>query len=447
VTFHKNALTIAAALVSLLALCGSASAAPAVDGQFPVPTFNTNSKLVAGPDGNIWLDITEDEFDVAKINPTSGAFEKFEIEEIDDPAGIAVGPEGKIWVTDTNKVASFSPSDPEGTDKKFTINDVTSGNPIVAGPDGQMWVAASEKLVHFSPADPENQESFFPVAGMAPKDIDVAGQLLVIADFGPRIVTMTTSGDQKDFVIGHKNNLDEQVGASQGVAGAPSGQIAYSDPGATPEGVGLITPPNPAQEFERDGDPFGVAYGSDGAFWVTLSGAEPTVLPGAERVTSTGEHTYLGGVKEKFVPRQIAPGPNNTMWMTAEKNELPNEYEVVRISGLEPPVVPISGGKPKAPDTKIGKGPKKVVKTKGKRAKVTFRFSSSTAGATFECALVTVKKGKGKKTPKPKFKGCKSPKKLSLKPGKYRFSVRAVLAGVADPSPATKAFKVVHVKG
>ena len=61
--------------------------------------------------------------------------------------------------------------------------------------------------------------------------------------------------------------------------------------------MGLITPPNPAQEFERDGDPFGVAYGSDGAFWFTLSGAEPTVLPGAERVTSTGEHTYLGGVK------------------------------------------------------------------------------------------------------------------------------------------------------
>ena len=84
------------------------------------------------------------------------------------------------------------------------------------------------------------------------------------------------------------------------------------------------------------------------------------------------------------------------------------------------------------------------MKTKGKRAKVTFRFSSSTAGAKFECALVTIKKGK--KTPKPKFKGCKSPKKLSLKPGKYRFSVRAVAAGIVDPSPATKAFKVVHVK-
>ena len=224
-TSRTIALTIAAALASLLALCGSASAAPAVDGQFPVPTFNTNSKLVAGPDGNIWLDITEDEFDVAKVNPTTGAFEKFEIAEIEDPAGIAVGPEGKIWVTDTNKVASFSPSDPEGTDKEFTINDVTSDNPIVAGPDGQMWVAASEKLVHFSPADPEGARVVLPgrrdwlrKTSMSP------AQLLVIAEFGPRIVTMTTTGDQKDFVIGHKNNLDEQVGASQGVAGARAGR-------------------------------------------------------------------------------------------------------------------------------------------------------------------------------------------------------------------------------
>ncbi len=129
--------------------------------------------------------------------------------------------------------------------------------------------------------------------------------------------------------------------------------------------------------------------------------------------------------------------------------EIPGEnvYEVAKVSGLEPPAVPISGAKPKAPETKIGKGPKKKVKTKGKRAKVTFRFSSSTAGAKFECALVKLKKGKGKKQPKPKFNGCKSPKKLNLKPAKYRFSVRAVASGVADPSPATKTFSVVHVKG
>jgi hypothetical protein len=447
VTSRTIALTIAAALASLLALCGSASAAPVIDGQFPLASaVDTNTKIAAGPDGNIWVAVHGEDNDVARVTPT-GQVDEFELEEIENPSGIAAGPEGKMWVTATNKVASFSPSDPKGSSKAFSLTVVTANNPIVAGPDGQMWVAATDRVVHFQPSDPEGADSV-EVAELSPRDIDVAGSLIAVADAGkPRIVTLTTAGVlQPDIVIGHKNPVNEtQEGASQGLAGAPSGQIAFSDPGNSPESIGLVTPPGPVQEFERDGDPFGVAYGSDQAFWIPLFGGGSP--PGVERLTTTGTHTYLGGLKPGFGARQITAGPGNTMWMTAEKNEEPKEFEVVRISGLEPPVVPISGGKPKAPDTKIGKGPKKVVKTKGKRAKVTFRFSSSTAGATFECALVTVKKGKGKKTPKPKFKGCKSPKKLSLKPGKYRFSVRAVLAGVADPSPATKAFKVVHVKG
>jgi streptogramin lyase len=431
---------IAAASAALLASGASASAAPVIDGQFPLASpVETNTKIAAGPDGNIWVVVHGVENDVARVTP-SGEVTEFDLEKIEQLSGIAAGPEGKIWVTATNKVASFSPSDPKGTVQVFTINEVTSNNPIVAGPDGQMWVAASEAVVHFMPSDPEGTKKSIPVPGLSPRDIDVAGSLLAIADAGEsRIVTMTTAGVEKDFSIGH-----EKVGASQGVAGSPSGQIGFSDPGATPESIGLITPPNPSQEFERDGDPFGAAYGSDGAYWFALfGGASPA---GAERLTATGEHTFLGGLKPGFGARQITAGPNNTMWMTAENNGA-NEYEVVRISGLEPPVVPISGpAKPKAPDTKISKGPKKTVKTKGKKANVTFKFTSSAAGAKFECALVTIKKGKGKKTPKPKFKSCKSPKKYKLKPAKYRFSVRAVVSGLADPSPATSSFKIVHVK-
>ena len=125
-----------------------------------------------------------------------------------------------------------------------------------------------------------------------------------------------------------------------------------------------------------------------------------------------------------------------------------NEYEVGRISGLEPPVKPKEEAKPPpvAPETKIDKGPKKKVTTKGKKAPVSFRFSSTTAGTTFECALVKKPAKKGKKTPKPEFKTCASPRKLKLKPGKYTFSVRALNAGLADPSPATSSFRVVHVK-
>jgi streptogramin lyase len=436
---RRIVMTALAVCAAFVASSANALAAPAIDGQFPLASpVETNTKIAAGPDGNIWVVVRGATKDVARVTP-AGEVTEFGFENIEQLSGIAAGPDGKIWATATNQILSFSPSNPEGTETVFSIAEVTSNNPIVAGPDGQMWVGASNAVVHFQPSDPLGTKESVSVPGLSPKDIDVAGSLIVVADTG-RIVTLTTAGVvQPDFPI---------AGQSQGVAGSPSGQIGFSDPGATPESIGLITPPNPAQEFERDGDPFGAAYGSDGAYWFPLFGG--AAQPGVERMTTTGQHTYLGGLKPGFGARQITAGPDNTMWMTAENNE-EQEFEVVRISGLEPPaVIPISGGappKPKAPETKISKGPKKTVKTRGKRAKVTFKFSSSAAGASFECALVAKKKkGKGKKQPKPRFKACKSPQKYSLKPGKYRFSVRAVLSGVADPSPATSSFKVVHVK-
>jgi hypothetical protein len=101
----------------------------------------------------------------------------------------------------------------------------------------------------------------------------------------------------------------------------------------------------------------------------------------------------------------------------------------------------------RVPETTIDKGPKGKVITHGKRAKVKFRFSSSEPGTSFECRLVRLPR-KGRKAPKaPPFKGCSSPQKYKLKPRRYRFEVRAVLAGIgADATPAKRSFKVVRVK-
>jgi streptogramin lyase len=421
---------IVGTLAALPTLGSTASAAPVVDGHFPIPEIDgSNNKIAAGPDNNMWLGINEGEFDVARISP-AGSVDKFKLQDLEHPAGIVAGPEGRIWITDTNKVGSFLPSDPEGTRQVFTITDVTAKTPIVFGPENQMWVAASNNVVHFSPADPEAAKSI-PVPGLQPKDIDVAGSLLVVADSGnKRIVTVTPGGDVQDIPL-----LGDTT-TSQGVAGSPSGQIAFSKSDQT-EGLGLVTPPAAPTAVLMEGDPFGVSLGSDGAFWFAMSAAD-----NLQRLTPDGTATPLNGFPPKFFPRQIAAGPNNTLWVTME---IPGEnvYEVARVSGLEPP--PTGGGpKPSAPDTKITKGPKKKVKTKGRKAKVTFRFRSTVAGAKFECALVKLKKGK--KAPKPKFKGCKSPKKYSLRPAKYRFSVRAVAAGLVDPTPATRTFRVVHIR-
>ena len=429
---HAAKLVAVLFVVAGLLLPAGASGAPAIDGVFPLGSeVETNDKIVAGPDGNVWLTVQSLTKDVARVTP-SGQVEEFDIEGIESASGIAPGPDGSIWITDVEKAARFAPGDPEGSDQSFTVAGIGAGGQIVAGPDGLMWVASNNQLVHFSPGDPTGSVKPVTVDGeMSPKDIDVAGSLVVIADAsaGNRIVTFTADGSQKDFAIG---------GGSQGVGGSPNGQIAFSAPGASPEESGLISPPSAAKSFELLGDPFGVDLGNDGAFWIVQFMVGQLV-----RVTTDGQVSFLPGLPTESA-RQITAGPGNTLWVTLQKNEAKGVVaSVARVTGVEPPATNPPPPPAAAPQTKIGKGPKKVVKTRKKKAKVKFAFSSPTAGATFQCSLTKLK---GKKTKAAPFKGCKSPKRYKLVPGRYRFQVRAVSGGVPDPTPAVRKFKIVRVK-
>ncbi len=425
----------ALALALALAFAGSAVAAPAVEGVFPVKGVGTNNKVAVGPDGNMWVTVSNEGKDVARISP-AGTVDEFELNGVNEAIGIAADPSGTMWVTYGNGVAKFSVANPKESSVATPLA-IAGAEAIVAGPDGNMWVGATNLVFHFSPSDPAKLTEF-PVTNLSSKDIDVAGSLIAVADsnnfeegktkFG-RILTFTVAGDENTLRI---------PGGSQGLAGSPGGQIAFSAPLAVPEQSGLIVPPNPAQSFELAGDPQGVALGIDQAFWIVQF--TTGVL---ERVTSDGARSSLPGLPVESA-RHVAAGPNNTLWVTLSKNEAEG---VARISGLEPPATTTPPPPATAPQTKIAKGPGKKVKTTGKRAKVKFRFSSTTPGARFECALLKLKKlKKGQKRPQPKFRSCRSPRSFNLKPGKYRFWVRAVSAGVADPTPAKRTFRVVHAR-
>jgi streptogramin lyase len=449
-------LLIASVVALVACVCAaSASAAPAVTGKFELGSeLETNNKITAGADGNMWFTLIGAK-DVGSITP-AGVVQEFELPEIENPIGIATGPEGRIWVVATNKATSFLPSDPEGTAQNFT-SALINGQPNIAlGPEGMFWVASLNKVAKFSPANFNGTITEVKLSGteeISPKDIDVAGSLIVIADTDTvpvletsRVVTFTSAGVERDITI---------PGPSQGVAGAPSGQVAYSAPGAVPEQSGLITPPAPASAFELLGDPFGVAYGADQAFWIAQFAKGQLT-----RLTTTGQISTVGGLPIESA-RQIAAGPNNTLWVTLIKKEgLVEVSAIARVSGLEPPVTtpPTPPSTPPGevvtvttkpvPDTSLGRGPKKVVKTSGGKATVKFTFSSTVAGAEFQCRLVKTPtpsgKKKKKKTPTPAFAACGSPRVLKLAPGKYRFAVRAVAAGVTDASPAESTFTVVH---
>jgi len=79
------------------------------------------------------------------------------------------------------------------------------------------------------------------------------------------------------------------------------------------------------------------------------------------------------------------------------------------------------------PDTTITKRPK----NKTRKRTATFEFSSSIAGASFDCSLDGAA-----------FAPCSSPDTLKVKKGKHHFEVRATAKGQTDGSPATDDWKV-----
>ena len=85
-----------------------------------------------------------------------------------------------------------------------------------------------------------------------------------------------------------------------------------------------------------------------------------------------------------------------------------------------------------------------ITKTKINRKKTTISFSFKAIGTEsgFECKLVKPRV-KHHKKPKAAFSACRSPKTYKhLRPGTYKFEVRALNPAGVDPTPATKKIKV-----
>ena len=127
-------------------------------------------------------------------------------------------------------------------------------------------------------------------------------------------------------------------------------------------------------------------------------------------------------------PEHIDP-----LYLTCDAND---EQQVLDDTGFDAPDGPIGDVfydetftiELGPPQTTITKRPKK----KTQRRRATFRFVGDPAGgAEFECKL-------DKKPPKP----CVSPYKKRVRPGRHRFTVRAMVEGLSDPTPAKFKWRV-----
>ena len=305
---------------ALAALCGAlglvavaapqASAAPKVDGKFAVSGVGANNELTRGPDGNVWVTLDQTN-DIARITP-KGKVKEYDPVNVTNPIGITTGPDGKLWVTQSGGVASFSPEDPDAA-VKYAINDVTDPRPIVTGPDGNLWTVSGENAIRIPPANPAAATSFPEL--VAGRDIDAGrdGRLWA-ADFDGQVVRLTTAGAATTFATGNGSGL-------QAIAAGPKGQVAYADPTSNPQKVGRVTN-GEGRKTTAPGDPFGVAYGADRAYWFPRFASGDLL-----RLTTGGGTSTLGGLGKGSGPRRITTGPKRTLWVT-----LDNAEKIARVS-------------------------------------------------------------------------------------------------------------------
>jgi hypothetical protein len=225
-------------------------------------------------------------------------------------------------------------------------------------------------------------------------------------------------------------------GGGTGTEGSPGAGGAAGEAGAS------------SSDFNEGGGPGTLLAGGGGGIGVLESGDEGQRGEGGEGGPSCTEGGGGGGGGAGyFGGGGGGPGCNSTSGGGGGGGSslVPEGGSQALASLATPPQVQITYTPPSAPigpttsppqpDTILGAHPKKVVKTKAKRAKVKFGFSSTVAGSTFQCKL-----------DKGAFASCKSPKTYKVKPGKHKFSVKAVNGGVADPTPATFSFKVKKVE-
>lgn len=454
------------ALVALPAATSASVAAPAVDGEFVVS--GKPGYIALGPDGNVWavLSGSAQNNDVARISP-AGVVEEFDVPALAGAVGIAAGSDGNLWVTRPAKVARFSPGAPAGA-TEFAVADLAGPRDITAGPDGNLWAASGDKLVRIPPANPVGYTAFT-IAGLDARGLAADGERLWIASFGNgTIYSATTASVATPHAVG---------GGPQEVAAGTGGQVAYSNPGSNPQTVGRLMNGGSPLTTPAPGDPFGVAFGSDQAYWFAQFASDDL-----GRLSADGEYSRLTGLSAGSGPRHITAGPGNTLWVSLE-----TAGKVARVVGVEPTAPgPVSGRAFGIAGLKVTPKRFRVAKARtplvsqnrrgGKRApagtRIRFRLNDvATVRMRIERKLPGRRAGRRCVAPKPKLRSRKPCARFvrsgtlvrrnlaggtqriafsgriggkALKPGRYRLTAVAIADGGARSKPRRASFTVVR---
>ncbi len=240
--------------------------------EYALPTQGVQpGGLVAGPDGNIWVCETN-VARIAKVYPPTGAVTEYSLaHSYDTPYRIAAGADGDLWFTLQGEgyIGKISTG---GVSQLYQVLGAQNYYGIAPGPDGRMWFTGTPTfgtgLIGWIAPDGTYGGFSFPNAMYGPEDIITGpdGNLWFTVPTDDAIVRMTTTGTMTWYAI-----AGEPLELSPG----DKNSIFFTYWSDTKlNGVGSITMDGATSYYPlpRGALPFGIAEGNDGNEWTRVAG-------------------------------------------------------------------------------------------------------------------------------------------------------------------------------
>ena len=300
-------------LLVLLGLCLVQLAQAQTITEFTIPTAGSAPEgIAAGPDGNLWF--TESSGNkIGRITPL-GAIDEFAVPTSGSrPWGITAGPDGNLWFTENLEQGAFGGKigriTTVGVITEFDIP--TAGScpqGIAAGPDGNLWFVeiCTYKVGRITT---DGVVTEFPTpstrAASGPEWITAGsdGNLWYTGGANNKIGRVTPAGAITEFTSRRPLVIHS--------ASRPAPTAIFGSRNTTTAKMGRITTDGVVTEFLNSlAMPYGIAAGSDGNLWFTERGSN-----GVWRLTPGGTGTRYTTPTLDSKPHGIASGPDGALWI------------------------------------------------------------------------------------------------------------------------------------
>jgi virginiamycin B lyase len=296
--------------------------------RFPLPEreerFTGIGGIAVGPGGDVWF-TESNSYRIGRVTLGGQVSEFFVPIYGARPKQIVVGPDGNIWFTDSYSVVSYAPGD--GSFKEIDLPPGADPAGITVGPDGAIWFA-ERGMGHIGRISMGGQYTRYEVPAVShPREIVVGPDhnLWFSDEEAPRIGRITTGGQITLFPVPAKSGTEQLVSGPRGLlwysSGVEIGTISTGGEVTEPECM-LSTCQLSVSALTR---------GTDDDLWVATDGFLSRFLPSVR--VSIGRHP------SRIRGRYLTVG----LWCDGGVLERPCEG-ALRLNGLVPR--PGRGGKP-----------------------------------------------------------------------------------------------------